>query len=91
MSPQQIKIGKIVVLATWLFGAACFFFPLYGASIGGLGRALFYILFCVHLIEFFVFMKLYRSTGEPLSGHFFKTMAYGVLHQNEVRQQLGES
>jgi hypothetical protein len=90
-SPQQLKVAKIAVLATWIFGASAFFFPVYDWSIGPLGRALFGILFAVHLVEFAIFGKFYRSTGEPIMGHFFKHMVYGVIYQTEVKQRIEQA
>lgn len=87
-SPQQLKVGRIVVLIAWIFAFASWFFPLYYLPIGALGRGLFYILLFVHLVEFALFMKTYRATGEPLFGHFLRHMVYGVLHHTAVKQRL---
>ena len=51
MSEQQIRMGKIIVLATWLFAAASFFFPFYYWPTGPLMRAIFGILLAVHFVE----------------------------------------
>ena len=86
---SQFKLAHTIVNATWIFAAACFFFPLYDMGVGALGRAVFWLLACVHLVEFALFFKLYKSTGEPLLGHFLRNMAYGVVHHAEVKQRLG--
>jgi len=86
-SPRQLQIARIVVLVTWLFAAACFFFPLYYWSIGPLGRALFGLLFAVHLVEFVIFARFYRASGESMTGHFLRHMVYGVIHHAEVKQR----
>jgi uncharacterized protein YhhL (DUF1145 family) len=90
-SPQQLKIARIVVLVTWLFALSSFFFPVYYSSVGGFGRTLFWLLACVHLVEFGLFFKLYQSTGESLFGHFAKTMVYGVIHKTEVEQRVADA
>ena len=51
-SDSQLKTARAVVLAAWIFGLLAYFPPLAEMAIGGLGRALFGILFSVHLIEF---------------------------------------
>ncbi len=85
---KQIKFARIGLNVIWIFAAACFFFPLYDMGIGGLGRALFWLLVCVHLVEFALFFRLYQGTGESLFGHFMLHMAYGVIYQAEVKQRV---
>lgn len=88
MSPEQLRTARIVVGIVWIFAIASFFFPLYYSGIGPLGRALFWLLVCVHAVEFLFFLKTYRATGEPLFGHFLRTMAFGIAHHTEVKQRL---
>ncbi len=85
---KQLKMGNTLVTLTWLFAIACFFFPLYGMGIGALGRALFWLLAIVHLIEFVFFFRFYKDIGEPLLGHFVRHMAFGILHQAAVKQRV---
>ncbi|MBW2232391.1 MAG: hypothetical protein JRH17_18545 [Deltaproteobacteria bacterium] len=89
-SERQLRIGRILVALTWIFALASWFFPLYYTSIGNLGRALFYILTFVHLVEFPLFLKTYRAAGGSLFGQFLRHMAYGVLHHTEVKQRLAQ-
>lgn len=86
-SEKQLKTGRTIVLASWIFGLLSFFAPLASMPIGGLGRALFGILFCVHLVEFVFFRKTYAAAGESMFGHFLRHMVYGVLYKTEVEQQ----
>jgi uncharacterized protein YhhL (DUF1145 family) len=88
MNEQQLRIGKIVVIVTWLFAGASFFFPFYYWPTGPLMRAIFGILAAVHLVEFFVYLKTFRATGDSLLRHFVRTITYGVIHYTEVKQQL---
>ena len=86
---KQLKLARAIVNATWILAVACFFFPLYDMGVGSFGRTLFWLLACVHLVEFPLFLKIYRETGEPLLGHFLRHMAYGVIHRAEVLQRAG--
>lgn len=83
---KQLSRARVVVLATWIFGGLAFFPPLAGSPVGVLGRALFGILFCVHLVEFAFFRKIYAEAGGPMSNHFLRHMAYGVIYKTEVEQ-----
>ena len=85
---QQLARYRKLVLVLWLFAGACFFFPLYYTGVGGFGRTLFGLLLAVHLVEFFVFLGLYRRAGGSLWRHFHRTVVFGVLHKAETEQQL---
>jgi len=91
MSEQQIRMGKIIVLATWLFAAASFFFPFYYWPTGPLMRAIFGILLAVHFVEFLVYFKTFRQTDDPMFRHFAATITYGILHYTIVKQKLEAS
>ena len=84
----KLALARKFVLALWVFAAACFFFPLYYTGVGGFGRTLFGLLLAVHLVEFVVFLGLYRRAGGSLWRHFHRTVVFGVLHKTEVEQQL---
>jgi len=87
-SARQLRTARAVVIATWIFAGLSFFPPLDGLAIGRLGRALFGILFCVHLIEFVVFRKIYAASGDDsMLGHFLRHMVYGVIYKTEVEQR----
>ena len=85
---ERLALARRFVLAVWVFAGACFFFPLYYTGVGGFGRTLFGLLLAVHLVEFFVFLGLYRRAGGSLWRHFHRTVVFGVLHKAETEQQL---
>ena len=87
-SAEKLARARKLVLALWLFAGACFFFPLYYTEVGPFGRALFGLLLAVHLVEFVVFLGLYRRAGGSLWRHFHRTVVFGVLHKAETEQQL---
>ena len=89
MSPQTMKLGRVIVLTIWAAAALAFFPPFSTWATGPLLRALFGMLAAVHFVEFFVYLKTFRETEESLLLHFAKTMAYGVLHYTHVKRQLG--
>ena len=87
-SAEKLARARKFVLVLWLFAGACFFFPLYYTAAGPFGRALFGLLLAVHLVEFVVFLGLYRRAGGSLWRHFHRTVVFGVLHKAETEQQL---
>ena len=86
-SEAQLRIARGVVLVTWIFAALSFFAPLAALPIAGLGRALFGLLFCVHLVEYAFFFRTYAAAGGSAFGHFLRHMVYGVIYKTEVEQQ----
>ena len=87
-SEQQLTSAKLVIAIVWLFAFASFFPPLATTGFAMFGQSVFWILAAAHAIECFVFLDLYRRTGEPLMMHFCKTMAFGVIHKTEVQRQI---
>jgi len=87
-SAEKLARARKFVLVLWFFAGACFFFPLYYTEVGPFGRALFGLLLAVHLVEFVVFLGLYRRAGGSLWRHFHRTVVFGVLHKAETEQQL---
>ncbi len=87
-SAEKLARARKFVLVLWLFAGACFFFPLYYTAVGPFGRAVFGLLLAVHLVEFVVFLGLYRRAGGSLWRHFHRTVVFGVLHKAETEQQL---
>jgi hypothetical protein len=88
-SDRQLATARTVVLAVWILSGLTFFPPLRSLSIAGLGQAVFGILFCVHLVEFAFFRKVYADAGGSLFGHFLRHMVYGVIYKSEVEQRGG--
>lgn len=87
MTPEQMKIGRTIVLASWILGFLCYFPPLAGVpGLGAFGRALFGILFFAHLVEYFFFRKVYVAAGGSQGTHFLRHMVYGILYKAEVEQ-----
>lgn len=74
---------KLVVLASWLFAAACFFVAT-DSPVAGLGRGLFWFLLVVHTVECAVFFpKLQRAPGS-LAGNLGQTLVFGIAHMREL-------
>jgi len=84
---SQLKAARAVVLVAWIFGGLSFFPPLSSVDVSALGRALFGILFCVHLVEFAFFRRIYAEAGDSMLGHFLRHMVYGVIYKTEVEQR----
>ena len=87
-SPTQLKTARVVVLLIWIFAVASFIFPLYYTDLGSFGRALFFILIAVHLVEFPIFAGTYRRAGGSLLGHFPRHMTYGLVYRAEAQQRI---
>ena len=83
-------IGKAVLGAVWLFGTACFFPPLQGASFGELGRNLFIVLAITHALECVAFIGVLRRSPRPLVGELWHTFLFGIVHISTLRRELGE-
>ena len=83
-----MKITRVALILAWIFAAACFFFPLYYADIGGFGRLLFVLLIGVHAAEFPFFVNTYRRAGGSLWSHFRRHMIYGMVYRAEVMRSL---
>ncbi|MDG2050196.1 MAG: hypothetical protein P8M78_08545 [Myxococcota bacterium] len=84
---RQLKRFRQVALGLWIFGFLSFLPPLAETGFGSLGRPLFGILFCAHLIEFPIFWKVYQAADGSMFGHFLRHMAYGILYKTEVEQR----
>ena len=83
-----MKFARVALILAWIFAAACFFFPLYYADIGGFGRLLFAVLIVAHTAEFPFFVNTYRRAGGSLWSHFRRHMIYGMVYRAEVIRRL---
>ena len=80
-----IALGKVVVLAAWLWGLTSFVSP---ASVPApdIGKMVFLGLLAVHVGEAFVFAKsLLREAGGSLATHVWQLLVFGYLHVMGVR------
>ena len=80
-----IALGKVLVLATWLWGLTSFISP---ASLPAphIGRMVFLGLFAVHAGEAFAFAKtLLAEAGGTLGNHVWQLLVFGYLHVMSVR------
>lgn len=80
-----IALGKIVVLATWAWGALSFIVP---GSVPqpGIGQTVFLGLLAVHAAEAFIFArKLAAEDGGSLGAHVGKLLVFGYFHVLGVR------
>ena len=90
VSNQMIGIARFSVTMAWLFGAACFFYPLYDSGIGDVGRILFWVLLATHAVECLIFLPTLRKTDQPLIKELAATLIFGVIHFGQVKQALLE-
>ena len=88
MNEQTLKTARLRAGIIWIAAFLSFFPPVSGLPFAPLLRSLFGILAAVHFIEFLVYIKTFKQTGEPMSTHFVKTMAFGIVHFTEVKQKL---
>jgi uncharacterized protein YhhL (DUF1145 family) len=80
-----IAIGKVVVLAAWMWGLLSFILPA-GVPEPEIGRMVFLGLLAVHAAEAFIFAKALSSEdGAPTSGHAGKLLIFGYFHVMGVR------
>ena len=80
-----IALGKVVVLATWLWGLASFVSP-GSVPVPDIGRMVFLGLLAVHAGEAFAFAKtLLAEAGGSLGGHVWQLLVFGYLHVMGVR------
>ena len=91
VNDRQLKFFRQAALGLWIYGFLSFWPPLAETNLGSLGRPLFGILFCAHLIEFPLFWRIYRDAGGSLFGHFLRHMAYGILYKTEVEHRNAAS
>jgi len=79
-----MKVSKLVVIPVWLLLAACFFLPP-DSTLSFLGRAAFFVMAAVHVVEFFVFLPFLRSAKGSLPLHFVNMLIFGLFHYQELR------
>ena len=80
-----IAIGKVVVLAAWMWGLLSFILPTVVPK-PEIGRMVFLGLLAVHVAEAFVFTKtLAAEDGAPAGAHVGKLLVFGYFHVMGVR------
>jgi uncharacterized protein YhhL (DUF1145 family) len=80
-----VAIGKVAVLAAWMWGLLSFIFPM-SVPEPEIGRMVFLGLLAVHVAEAFIFARALSSEdGGPVSGHVGKVLVFGYLHVMGVR------
>jgi uncharacterized protein YhhL (DUF1145 family) len=80
-----VAIGKVVVLAAWMWGLLSFIVPTTVPE-PGIGRMVFLGLLAVHAAEAFVFAKVLSSEdGGSAVGHVGKLLVFGYFHVMGVR------
>jgi uncharacterized protein YhhL (DUF1145 family) len=80
-----IALGKVAVLATWLWGLASFVSPT-AVPAPDIGRMVFLGLLAVHAAEAFAFAKtLLSEAGGSLASHVRQILVFGYLHVMSVR------
>jgi len=78
MNPPRIALSLI-----WLFAIACFFMG--GDAIWAVaGRAVFWIMAAVHVVECLVFLPRMRAAGGSLPSHLLQTFVFGLLYAGEL-------
>jgi uncharacterized protein YhhL (DUF1145 family) len=80
-----VAIGKVAVLATWMWGLLSFIVPTTIPE-PEIGRMVFLGLLAVHAAEAFIFAKpLSSEDGGRVGGHVGKLLVFGYLHVMGVR------
>jgi len=80
-----IAVGKVVVLAAWMWGLLSFILP-NSVPEPEIGRMVFLGLLAVHAAEAFIFAKALASEdGTPVGGHVGKLLIFGYFHVMGVR------
>lgn len=82
--------AKIVLVGVWVLCGACVLVDSQVTAVA-LGRAVFWAMAVAHAVEFGVFSHLFREAGGSMLQHFTQTLAFGLFHVREVRQQLEAS
>jgi uncharacterized protein YhhL (DUF1145 family) len=80
-----VAIGKVAVLAAWLWGLASFVVPTTVPS-PEIGRMVFFGLLAVHVAEAFIFSKtLAGEHGGSAGKHAGQLLIFGYFHVLGVR------
>ncbi len=80
-----VAIGKVAVLAGWMWGLLSFMLPTTVPE-PEIGRMVFLGLLAVHAAEAFIFAKTLASEdGAPVGGHAGKLLIFGYFHVMGVR------
>ena len=80
-----VAIGKVVVLAVWMWGLLSFILPT-SVPEPEIGRMVFFGLLAVHVAEAVIFAKVLSSEdGGPVGGHVGKLLVFGYMHVLGVR------
>ena len=80
-----VAIGKVVVLAAWMWTVLSFILPT-TVPAPEIGRMVFLGLLAVHVAEAFIFAKpLSSDDGGPMGGHVAKLLVFGYFHVMGVR------
>ena len=80
-----IALGKVVVLAVWLWGLASFVTP-GSVPAPDIGKLVFLGLLAVHVGEAFAFGKsMVTEAGGTLGRHVGQLLVFGYLHVMDVR------
>jgi uncharacterized protein YhhL (DUF1145 family) len=80
-----VAIGKVIVLAAWMWGLLSFVLPT-NVPAPEIGRMVFLGLLAVHVAEALIFAKTLASEdGRPASSHVGKLLVFGYLHVLGVR------
>ena len=80
-----VAVGKVVVLAAWMWGLLSFILPTTVPE-PEIGRMVFLGLLAVHAAEAFMFAKtLADEDGGPVGGHIGKLLVFGYFHVLGIR------
>ncbi len=80
-----IAVGKVLVLAVWMWGLLAFIAP-GSVPAADIGRMIVLGLLAVHVAEAFAFAKgLAAEDGQPVGNHVGSLLVFGYLHVLTVR------
>lgn len=77
LSGIPLQVGRILVLAIWLWGAASFVTTFPGDA---LGRKLMLALAGIHLLEMVFLLPMLARKGHGVGAHVLPTFIFGSIH-----------
>lgn len=80
-----MNAGKTVIAVVWVLCIASFLMPA-DWNAASLGKALFWGMLVIHVVECIAFRSTLKAAPPPLSNHVVQTMIFGFFHLREIRE-----
>ena len=87
LSPEAIRIGKVVVAIVWIVTAAAFFCPV-DSKLVEAGRLTFFATLGAHVLECAVFFTTVRASGKPIGPELAQVLLFGVFHFASLKAEM---